>query len=80
MRFSADEKLQMSISGIVFFLESGIFVANNHKLKLFVIMVTLQYYDEIEKAVKAPSAITDFFNSSDDDSNEEKLFFRLCWM
>lgn len=38
-------------------------------------MVTLQYYDEIEKAVKIPSAITDFFASSDAASNEENLFY-----
>ena len=38
-------------------------------------MITLQYYNEIEKAVKVSSVITDFFASSDDDSNEEKLFY-----
>lgn len=52
-----------------------IFGVDNHKLKLFVVMVTLQYYDEIEKAVKAPSAIIDLFDSTDYDSNEEKLFY-----
>ncbi len=40
-------------------------------------MVTLQYYDELKEAVKVPSSITDFFASSVDDSNEEKLFYSV---